>query len=345
MFLKKFFAKNFKHFKEKGDKYLEEERYADARHEYLDALQRLEDCEDPADAELQVLKQLTVAGDRLAILNIAEAEHAFTVGDAGKARDHLLLACELGKDPEILARAAQVEKRIGTTDHQPAPVPAPATTKAHSCTGCGSGHGDSAPQEDDGADHLVAEDRFAFLLHTLPQELASRYAAMGEKFAYAYLASHDGNEGEALGLYQELAREREPDDILLYETAILYFRQGNVGLCDKLLRQALELNPHNELCCLGMVQLLTETGRAPQSIPLLERMVAEGMLAGQALLTLGDVLLMMGEEAKAMETLLPALKTPAMAKAAAERLIPLLEKQNRREEAAYLFKTHMKGCC
>ena len=341
MFFKKIFGKNFKHYKEKGDKYLEEERYADARHEYLEALGRLDDCDDPAEAKMQVLRQLAVTGDKLALLNITEAGFALTVGDAVKAGDHLRLAKELAENPEILQQAARLEMRL----EQSAPPPVAAPAKGHSCGGCGSSPAEGGCETAGEADQLVAEDRYAFLLHTLPESLRARYSAMGERFAAAYLAAHEGKDQEGLALYQELSREDQNNDILLYETAIIYFKHGDLPRCEQLLRKALELNPANELCCLGIVQLLVETGRALESIKLLEHMIAEKIMGGQAVLSLGDVLILLGDESRAMETLLPALKMPGMAKAAAERLIPLLEKQNRRDEAAYLFKTHMKGCC
>lgn len=342
MFFKKIFGKSFKHFKEKGDKYLEDERYADARHEYLEALERVGECDNPAGAESEVLAKLAVTGDRLAELNIHEAGYALTGGDAEKAADHVRLAKELAKDPALLAQAAQLEKKLSVTAaSQPAVMPA----KAHACGGCGSAAAPSSCDTGSDGAQLLADDRFAFLLHTLPESLAARYAAMGETFAAAYLAAHDGDDREALALYQELARNDRDNDILLYEIAIIHFKGRDLVRCDQLLRKALETNPHNELCCLAMVQLLTETGRAHECLSLLERMVAEQMLAGQAVITLADVLMMLGDEERAMETLQPVLKTPSLAKAAAERLIPLLEKRNRREEASYLFKTHMKGCC
>ena len=39
MFLNKLFNKNYRVYLEKGDRYLAEERYADARHEFQEALQ------------------------------------------------------------------------------------------------------------------------------------------------------------------------------------------------------------------------------------------------------------------------------------------------------------------
>ena len=337
MFFKKFFAKNLKYYLDKGDKYLEEERYADARHSFLEALEKVNDCEDAVAAELQVRERLAVTGNKLALLNISEAAHALNRGDTVKAGEHIQLAHELATDLGIVERVMQLEGQISQVPRQPQQA------ASHHCGGC-KGSEDTVAAEDLQRDHLMADNRFEFLLNTLPESLAKRYAAMGEKFATAYLEANEGDERLALRLYRELL-QNGPNDILLYEIAILHFRNADMGECEKLLREAIHINPGNELCYLGLVQLLVDSGRASESVPPLQHMIAEHMMAGQATIMLADVYLLLGEEAAAMELLMPALKSAATAKASAERLVPLLEGQNRREEAAYLFKTHLKGCC
>jgi hypothetical protein len=46
-----------------------------------------------------------------------------------------------------------------------------------------------------------------------------------------------------------------------------------------------------------------------------------------------------------MDTWSKLLNNPAMAKAAAERLVPVLNSQGRTEEAKFLAKQCLKGCC
>ena len=68
------FAKNYRHYLEKGDKYFRDERYADARHAYQEALQRFD--EQGEGDRTALLRKLDETGNQLGLLNLAEAEHA-----------------------------------------------------------------------------------------------------------------------------------------------------------------------------------------------------------------------------------------------------------------------------
>ena len=65
----------------------------------------------------------------------------------------------------------------------------------------------------------------------------------------------------------------------------------------------------------------------------------------QAMVYLGDIYQGLGKEEDALQTYSDALNHPGAAKGAAERLVAILQKQNRHEEAAFLFKRYLKGCC
>ncbi|SNB45610.1 hypothetical protein [Geobacter sp. DSM 9736] len=339
---KSFFGKNFKHYLEKGDKYREAERYADARHAYLDALEKLDGCEDRAAAEAQIRVRLSETGDLLGRLNLQEAEFALKQGDLHRAGESLSLVLELAEDKELRDKAAVLMMRV---ERVPARQERPEKNHVHhaGCAGCAPAPGQAESQggENEG---LAADDRFLFLIQTLPDPLPGRYASMGEKFARAYLAAHEGNTELGMQLYREQLAEQE-NDILLYEMAILDYRNGHLDQAERFLLRALDLNAQNELCHLGIVQLLIEKGRAAEAVPRLRHMIDHGLFSEQAIIMLGDVYQLLGDEAKAMETLSTALAVKGIAKAAAERLIPLLEGQNRREEAAYLAKNFLKGCC
>jgi hypothetical protein len=62
-------------------------------------------------------------------------------------------------------------------------------------------------------------------------------------------------------------------------------------------------------------------------------------------LLLGEVYLLLEDETRAVEIYSQVMSSPKHAREAAEKLIPLLERQGRPEEAAYLAKKFMKGCC
>jgi hypothetical protein len=52
-----------------------------------------------------------------------------------------------------------------------------------------------------------------------------------------------------------------------------------------------------------------------------------------------------GDPDGAFEAWTKALELPSVARSAAERLIPILSDQGRAEEAKYLAKRYLKGCC
>ena len=137
---------------------------------------------------------------------------------------------------------------------------------------------------------------------------------------------------------------RGDDDILLYEIALTFFKAGNLTGCEDLLRRALTVNNENSLCCLALVQLLTETGRLEESLPILHHMVDKQLLPDQSLLFLGDVHQALGNDDQAIQSYSNALAYSNASKAAAERLIPLFESRGNSDEAAYLFNRYLKGC-
>ena len=163
-------------------------------------------------------------------------------------------------------------------------------------------------------------------------------------FAHGYLLIHDGDETGGEEVLVNLP-ELQDNDIVLYELALLSFRKGQPDVCEQMLRRAIERNSANPLCYLGLVQLLTDTGRLTESVPILQFMIDNQLLAEQAIVFLGDVNLNLGNIDLAMDNYARALELPLAAKAAAERLIPLLRNDNRDEEAAFLFKKYLKGCC
>jgi tetratricopeptide (TPR) repeat protein len=339
MFLNKLFNKNYRFYLEKGDKYLAEERYADARHEFQEALQLLPEGPDITDGlALEIRRKLAETGNGLALMNLLEAEHALNRGDLGKAEEHLALVTEMAADNAIREKAASLMSRL-TPEASAAEMNEP----LHGCSGCATAVA-SASEKDHIPDYLSERERFELLVHTLPVSLQERYAALGDRFAAGYLMVHGGEEAAGLKILQDLLHEGE-SDILLYEIALAYYQAGNSSECERLLRRALDLNDENPLCCLSLVQLLTDTGRLEESLPVLDHMIDRQLLTEQSLLFLGDVHQGLGNEDRAMESYAKALTYPNASKAAAERLIPLFEKHGRREDAAFLFKRYLKSCC
>lgn len=340
MFLGKLFRKDYRSYLEQGEKCLAEERYADARLAFQEALQRLPKAGDDVAAQQSIVRErLTLAGNKLGLLNLTEAEHALNRGDVARASDHLALVRELAEDVTIREKAEKLlqsrEDESPSADHGHG---------AHGCAGCAPS-AEKTPTNLHANDSLLpAGDRFDILVQPLPGDLPRRYAELGEKFACAFLLHHDGNDEESLRIYEELLA-REENDILLYETALIHYHRDNIPECERLLRRAIELTPSNPLCHLSLVQLFIDSERFDEALQTLTYMIAQKLLLEQSLLTAGDLLQHLGEDARAVEMFSQALVLPGAARAAAERLIPLLEQQGRSAEAQYLFKTYCKGCC
>lgn len=341
MFLKRLFkfGRDYRHYLEKGDSCMAAEQYADARNAYLDALEKLGDGADPS-LSGSIRQKIAMAGDMLGRLNLVEAEHALAVGNRKKAEEHLQVVLDLADDSNLRETA---ERMLSAPAAEAAGV---ARMEAVSgCAGCGVSAAETDTDEHHEAEGSISrEDRLALHFQTLPGDLPERYAGMGEKFARGCMLNLEGDGAGALRVFEELSSAGE-DDILDYEKAILYYQQGDADSCERLLVKALGLNPGNPLCNIGLVQLYTETGRGPEALGVLARMIASGVVPEQAMLMQGELYALLDDEPNAIETYSKLLAAPQYAREAAVRIIPLLQRQGRDQEAAYLTKKFAKGCC
>jgi tetratricopeptide (TPR) repeat protein len=336
---KRMFGRDCRYYMDKGSIALQAERYAEARDAFAEALEKLDRTAPEAAAlELEIKAKTAVAGNRLAAMNIEEARYLMGCGERAKASEHLDLAVALAEDGTIREMAEQLHADLRSKQ------PEMELSRAkNACAGCTPGGAESAENNDVADDQLSAADRFHLLVQPLPGNLAERYEHLGEKFASGYLLANSGDNVTAHALFTELQGGGE-NDILLYEIALLRHREGDLATCEELLRRALVLNEANPLCHLALVHLLTETGRFEEAGIHLEAMIAREILPDQARMMLGDVHLEVGDESKAIATYSELLQSP-FGKEAAGKLIPLLKKCGRLEEAAYLYKRFKKGCC
>ena len=343
MFLKKLFnfGKDYTHYLEKGDKYMADEQYAHARHAYEEALEKLEagGAEERSQVE-SIQQKIAQTGNMLGRLNLVEAEHAISSDDRKKAEEHLNLILELAVDVDLRAKSKELLAGLAKE-----PIQVLQAMPAKSCGSCKSGTV-AAEMYDlhEPDDNMSGEDRLALFFHSLPDDLPERYAAMGEEFASGCLLKLEGDTGEAMSVFEELSA-REENDILNYEMAILHYENGDYERSEKLLIKAIALNALNPLCNLGLVHLYSETGRVGEALQLLEQMVASDVMPEQATLMHGDLQAALQDESSAVESYSKLLAAPKFAKEAAERIIPILQKQGRDEEAKFLFKKYGKGCC
>ncbi len=334
----KLFKKDYSHFLERGDRMYQEARYAEARHEYNEAMQRLP-VDAPAESRAHLHDRLSATGNELARLNLREAAHALHRGDLSKALEHAELALEQAEDEAIRGNAVDFHRQLAAE-----PISAEPETDVHSCASCTSPHHSTAATDELSTDFLSQRERFELLIQPMPGNLPERYRQMGERFASAYIAVHDERLEEGYRVFVELATA-EKSDILEYEIALIHFQTGRFAECERALRSAIAKNPDNPLCHLGLVQLMLETGRFAESIPMLETMIAAGHLADQALIMLGDVLMAMGDQSASLERYIEALDITSVSKTAAQKLVPLLEELGRSADAQAVAKRYLKGCC
>jgi tetratricopeptide (TPR) repeat protein len=343
MFLKKLFnfGKDYNHYREKGDRYLADERFADARNAYGEALERLE-ASGEADLSLieAVRQKIVLTGNMLGRLNLVEAEYALSSGDKKKAGEHLHIILDLADDATLRENAERL--LAGLSCEAPEEEDVKASTNCGSCEETEPETGSEDKQDVDG--DLSCEDRLALYFQTLPGDLPGRYAGMGEEFAQGCLLNLDGNGAGALRVFEEISVDEE-SDILNYEKAILYYHNGDSGKCELLLIKAIALNPVNPLSNIGLAHLYAETGRELEALQVLERMLSSDLLSEQALLLQGDLYTQLRDESKAVESYSRLLASPKFAREAVERIVLILERQGRTEEAVNLVKKFAKGCC
>jgi tetratricopeptide (TPR) repeat protein len=343
MFLKKLFnfGKDYNHYLEKGDRLLADERFADARNAYGKALEKMEASGEADHSRIEDVRQkIALTGNMLGRLNLVEAEHAISSGDRAKAVEHLRIIMDLADDATLRENSERLLALLGSEAPEAAHVKA-----VHNCGSCdGRGAGTGNDEQHGMEDNITGEDRLALYFQTLPGDLPERYAGMGREFARGCLLNLEGNGEGALRVFEELSADME-NDILNYEKAIIYFHNGDTGKCEQLLIKAIDLNPVNPLCNIGLVQLYTEICRGPEALGILERMISNDVIPEQARLMQGDLYTLLQDESNAVESYSRLLASPKFAREAAERLVPLLERQGRTEEAAYLAKKFAKGCC
>lgn len=338
-----FFKKDYRYYLEQGEKSLQQGRYVDAKYSFNDALAKIDTASNEGKIiETTVLNKISEINNALAEVNLREAECCISTGNNKKAAEHLHMVIELAEDVMLREKAEKLEAELGSRNDSHN-----LNNNNNSCSGCKPAPVETSKTSEDGIHaetHLSLDEKFELLINTLPAPLPERYAALGKEFAYAYVSIHDGDDAQALEILDQLHTAQE-NDIIWYERALISFRLNDSATCEELLKKAIDLNPHNPLCYIALVQLLVDAQRAGEAIPLLESMIASNLLPGQAHVILGDVYTELGEAESAIQVLSKGLLLPGMAREAAERLIPLLIQQNRASEAQYIQKQYLKKCC
>lgn len=342
MFFKRFFSKSFAQLLAKGDALFNEAHYAQARQYYYDAREKVHDSGNEEQDLDYLNNMISKCGNSLAEMNIFEAEAAIRSANYQKGAEYLDLSLELADDVAIREKAGKLLASIAQLSSTDNNIKAP--LEKHGCASCAASPRQTPEPSHVLADHLHGHEQFQLLINTLPGDLPQRYSSLGEEFAEAYLLAHSEENGKAINKFRELLSTGD-NDIILYETAILEYKEGRAAVCESLLRKALQLNADNPVCNLSLAQLLADSGRLTEASVLLKSMMARTIMYEQSLVMLADVYSVQGDQENAINLLSSGIQIPALKKASAERLVPILAAQGRAAEAQFIVKTYLKGCC
>ena len=345
-FFSKLFSKTTDDYLAKGERLFEQERYFEARSAFEDGLQRsLNNKGVDEDAASTLFRtKIALANTALAELNISEAKHAITSGAYDKAAEHLELAKTLTDDGQLrekaefmlsslAAKIAESEKINDTSRLAPS---------SGSCSSCTSTAPETQADTHYDTANLSPLDYYDLLIRQLPGEMYNRYATLGEKFAYMYLAESKDEHENALELLEDWF-EGSNRDIYCYEKGMILYRIGKARQAEECLKDSISENNTNPLANLGLALLLVDSERFDEAAGCLDVMVANDIIPEHALLLRGNVFQMCGDYDGAINCY-GQLLTTAYARQAAENLHGVLMHCGRQQEAEVVFKRYLKGC-
>lgn len=343
----KLFSKTADDYLAKGGCLFEQERYYEARSVYEDGLQRHLNnkkggCDDSTSTVFRT--KIVLANRALAELNISEAKHALTCGAYDKAVEHLELAKALTDDSQLREKAesllASFVKKV--SDDQKINDTNRLAPSAGSCRSCTSTAPEIRADTHYDTPNLSPLDYFDLLIRQLPGEMYSRYATLGEKFAYMYLAASKDDHEKALELLEDWF-EGPFRDIYSYEKGMILHRLGNARQAEECLLDSIGENSANPLPHLGLALLLIDSERFDEAADRLDAMIADEILPEHALILRGDVFQLGGDLDGAIRCYGMLLST-AYVRQAAEKLHGVLMHCGRQQEAETVFKRYLKGC-
>lgn len=336
-------SKNSSTYLAKGDRLLVGGDFAEAKLLYERALEAVgADCES---LTIDIVRKRNEASDGLAKLNLREAERCLADGHTVKLYEHLELAAQFACSAEMVEQISTFRLCADASSVTGGTHLMPAENKA-GCAACIDHTSAQAVPEleiSSFEEHLSREERFEIMVSVLPDDLPQRYSSLGGMFVDAYLLSNSGDHAAAGEMLQSIS-DKTCQDIVLYEMALIRHRQGKIQECEQLLLDALQANDRNALCCLALVDLYVTADRYMDAVKLLESMVANGVQSDQAHMMLGDIQECLGNDDDSLQRYALLLGTKYK-KDAATKIIAVLERQGKSDEARQVYSRYLKGCC
>ena len=347
-FFSKIFSKTTEDYLAKGDRLFEQERYYEARSAYENGLQRHLGNKNGVSSDdstsTAFRTKIALANSALAELNINEAKHAITSGSYYKATEHLELAITLTDDGQLREKAESMLASFAqkVNDTEKINETSRLATSSGSCNSCAATGPETQADTHYDAASLSPLDYYDLLIRQLPGEMYNRYATLGEKFAYMYLAESKDEHEKALELLEDWF-EGPFRDIYCYEKGMILHRIGNEKQAEECLLESIGENSANPLPNLGLALLLIDSKRFDEAADRLDVMIADSILPEHALLLRGDVFQLSGDFDGAIKCYGMLLST-AYSRQAAEKLYGVLMYCDREQEAEIVFKRYLKGC-
>ena len=342
-FISRFFSKSADDYLAKGDALFDTQCFFESRTIYEDGLQKYSGKGDVKnnDSTTDLFNsRIAKANKALAEMNISEAESAICRGAVEKAVEHLELAKSLSNDLSILEKAGQM---LASLDEKTRPDDSlAANCPTGSCQSCGVDELEMSSDVIDDALDISPQDYYDLLIRQLPDEIYTRYTRFGDDFASMYLAASRDNHEKALDLLEEWYKGTDAD-IYWYEKGKILYRLGRTAESEACFRDATRHNAANPLPRLSLALQLMDALRLDEAGLLLDAMIDEDVLSGQALMLRGDVALLSGDLEGALNRFAMLLTTPYVHQAA-EKLHEILLQTGRNQEAVAVFKKYLGGC-
>lgn len=212
------------------------------------------DC--TAEQRPQLDEMATNAGNQLAGANLELAEACLRAGESERAGEHLELVLAHGRD-EILRQAAR-----DLLEQLAAPIAGRPT--GDDCTRCESGHSkpDKVTVSDAHPDPVGFAETWELTLAAMAPRWGDRYARLDATLQQAVVFAHAGQNEEALEIFLSVD-EVDRCDVVRFELACLYLRQGDIAKGSELLQSLLEDCPDHDLALQVAIDLIQQNLRLP----------------------------------------------------------------------------------
>jgi len=278
------------------------------------------------------------AGDRLAAINLEQAEACLRAGDRLRAAEHLELAAGQARSRQFQEKHAEL-----TTAMQPAASGLPESAAAQHCSSCSPSTLSDSPllKERDTAS-LPEEMAWELLLETMPAPLAERYACQPPGFRRAVLASRQGDFATAAAL---LLQEPGEDDLQDYERALVCLRQGDYASGIPLLEGLLQRHPEHDQALQLAIDLALQGHWSYDLRPLLRQQIDSGQHVGVCHAALARLAMGQGDDDGFLKHGLLALQAGGADLELVAGLAGLLERRDDLPGAEKLLKLLPAGGC